>query len=315
MSTDWILLAGAVLVGVTVLGLGYFAIQRFRRRRLELLGDLAKSPVFADDRAHNQIRMARAELAVLQREGQAVPRAATLLDQAEAALARHENVEAVRLARNAHDLLVATRREGGSPPSAPPARSPVATPPPRVPAVAAAEPRPGPLRDRTAELVAGPTSDGEPGPAPADRPPKNRMEAHFQMTLLVDQLRTAGAADPPPTGFGEAERLRGEAQGAYAAGEFTEALRLSLRARRLLGARLETLPPGRPASEGPIPPKEGRVPSASAGRCTQCGKPLRAEDQFCRSCGASQRPTACPRCQAPVASDDTFCGRCGSPLA
>jgi hypothetical protein len=179
----------------------------------------------------------------------------------------------------------------------------------------------------TVDLTAGPTTrpwavsegpDGYEGAGaapetPISRPPKNRMEAHFQMTLLVEEVARPASSDA--TGRDEAIRLREAAQGAYAATDYTEALRLALKGRRALGARLETLPPGR--SPPPTPPAAAApMASSVAGRtCPQCGRPVRPDDRFCRGCGASNVPSKCPRCQAEVAGADTFCGRCGAPIS
>ncbi|HTT26556.1 MAG TPA: zinc ribbon domain-containing protein, partial [Thermoplasmata archaeon] len=153
------------------------------------------------------------------------------------------------------------------------------------------------------------------GPAGVgDRPPKNRMEAHFQMTLLVGEIVSAQGAP----GRAEAEGLRGQAQSAYARADYTEALRLALRGRRALGSRLETLPAvgsaGGSRAPGALAPTPDRAAAASRS-CAQCGRPLQAEDRFCRGCGATNVPTQCPRCQGELGPSDTFCGRCGAPVS
>src|SRR5579871_1792661 len=317
VSSDWVPIAAVVLCGVLAAAIGYLLLQRLRARRLQLVAELTTSPVFADDRAHNQIRMARAEIDVLHRDGIEVPRARELLAQADAALARRENVDAVRLARNAHQLLVEARRAGPVAPAAPTGTSRTVAAV-AAPAAASAPVDPEPSTPSPSGLStaapAGPEAAGA-------RPPKNRMEAHFQMTLLVEQLASPAGAGPRPTGWAEAEQLRVGAQAAYARADYTEALRLALRGRRQLGAKLETLPAGRAGGAGSDAEPSGAPASAPAaavpatGRCAHCGRPLRAEDKFCRGCGASAVAVRCPRCQAPVEANDTFCGRCGSPLA
>lgn len=314
----WTIMVVVLLVGITVAGIGLLVIQRLRKRGGELRAELAASPIFADDRAHNQLRLARGELDLLRREGREVPSASALLDRADEKLQRHDNLEAVRLALQAHELLVAARREEGaasSPPAAgarsEPSGSPVANEMSSPPALT----RGGDLRPVAplASAGGGGAASGEDG-----RPPKNRMEAHFQMTLLVEELARATPGGGTPTAAAtDAELLRGQAQRAYSAGNYTEALRLALRGRRALGARLETLPPAKspeapPATAG----RGGPAPAPSSdGTCPRCHRPFAEEDRFCRGCGASRTAGSCPRCQAPVTGDDTFCGRCGSPLA
>jgi Double zinc ribbon len=317
-SGTWLEVSVAVLLVALSAVLGYFVVQRLRAQRQRIVADLASSPVFADDRAFNQIRIARSELDVLKREGHDVPRAAELIDQAEVELRGHHNVDAVRLAQNAHQLLVQARQSSSGPLAPAPGPTPWrATIPPVAPTFAGG-PRPA------VDLLHGEGPGAHAAPiAPASgtgtsaipevpgRPPKNRMEAHFQMTLLVEDL----AAAPDATGRAEAERLRASAQASYASTDYTEALRLALKGRRSLGARLETLGSGRPTA----PPSPTNAPLAApetVGRtCSQCGRPIRSDDQFCRGCGATNSPSACPRCRAEIAPTDTFCGRCGSPVS
>lgn len=319
-SSQWLLVALAVLsIGLSLV-VGAFVLLRLRARRRGLKAELADSPAFADDRAHNQIALARSEMQVLGREGFDLTRAEALLKQAEAEFARHDNVDAVRTARRVHQLLVDLRadraRTGGASPSAaaspPIAESPLparSSPPQELPTVGAD------------------ASDGAEAPETPARPPKNRMEAHFQLSLLTEEIarRPGGAASSTPT-VREGEELRAAAQKSYAAGDYTEALRLALRGRRRLGSPLETLPAGgRPATTTSprAPPSTPEViglgaspPEAPVGaRCPGCGRELLPGDQFCRGCGRSVGTATCPRCQGPIDRNDTFCGRCGAPLA
>jgi len=316
-SADYSLIAAAVLGVVLVGAVGYYLVSRIRRRGAQLKRELAESPAFADDRAYNQIRLARAELDVLRREGQSVPKAEELLDEADRLLTKHENIDAVQRAMSAHRLLVAARHRASgsgphdaSPPTTRGALSGGWTAPP-------AEPDPFP--------TGTPTRAGRPGELPANPavPPKNRMEAHFQMTLLVEELSKAAPGSGASASQAEAEGLRADAQAAYGRGDYTEALRLALKGRRRLGARLETLPlgktsvpPAADAIEGSGGEPEPSPPAGGTGTspCARCGRPVRSDDRFCRSCGAPMTSTKCPRCQGDVTAQDTFCGRCGSPL-
>lgn len=164
----------------------------------------------------------------------------------------------------------------------------------------------------------GPTTTGTAGSTEDGRPPKNRMEAHFQMTLLVEELTLSTRGHESTPAALEAEGMRADAQKAYSSGNYTEALRLALKGRRRLGARLETLPPAR--SSDPTDPAKAdaatSVPARSSpSECPNCHRPIADGDRFCRGCGSPRVAAACPRCQAPVSGDDTFCGRCGGPLA
>jgi hypothetical protein len=312
-SSTWIIVAVGLLVAVLAAALGFFLIQRLRSRGRQLRADIAGSPAFADDRAHNQIRIARAELEVVRNEGGDLPRAQELLDQADRLLARHENIEAVRAAHDAHDLLVDARRSGmHGPPSEPALR-----PAPLTARSAGTGPPLGWARGTPSPIPADPASAAPPAPA---RPPKNRIESHFQMTLLVEELSKNPGAETRGTGWTEAEQLRSAAQEAYAKGDYTEALRLALKGRRRIGAPIEVVPP-----EKGVPSETALVPSEAtpaemaltegSDRCPACGRPRKSGDTFCRGCGAAWTQKQCPRCKIEVTPEDTFCGRCGSPLA
>jgi hypothetical protein len=321
-SGAWLEVAvGVLAIAVTGI-LGYYLLLRLRAQRLKIMSDLSSSPVFANDRAFNQIRIARSELELLQRDGHDLPRAGELIDRAETLLGRSQNVEAVRLALDAHHLLVEARKSGSTSGSQVP--SSTSAHPAATPATGGLGGTPSALLDPNlgasspgtglpsfGSPSSGPASSGEALPT---RPPKNRMEAHFQMTLLVEEL----GKNPSARGWAAAEGLRALAQKSYSDTQYTEALRLALRGRRALGVRLETLSGG-PAVAAPASgATNAPAPSTSGGperTCPQCGRPIRSNDRFCRGCGATNAPSECPRCRAELGASDTFCGRCGSPVS
>lgn len=317
-STDWTLVAFGLLAVALAVIIGYYVILRFRARGRTLKAELADSPLFAEDRAHNQIELIRGEISVLEREGIDTARARVLLQRAEQELARHENVDAVRSARDAHRILVELRQRGArfSPGTGIPS-SPRAPPAPRVPARNDLL-RPTPTRSGTGDLGAGNPAFEE--AAPPSRPPKNRMEAHFEMTLLVEELTQQTPSRGATGAVAEAEGLRRGAQEAYARQDYTEALRLALRGRRRLGARIESLPPTAAtvtvAAAALSPARAGGTTSTGPGQtpaCATCGRPIGSTDAFCRGCGRPVGGSKCPRCGAERAATDEFCGRCGAP--
>jgi Double zinc ribbon len=152
-----------------------------------------------------------------------------------------------------------------------------------------------------------------------NRPPKNKMESHFQLSLVQDELDRARQTKSGSAQFKEADQLRNDGQAAYDRQDYTEALRLALKSRRTLGTRIEALPlspastvgdPGAPRTTGGVaePPTFGR-------KCARCGRIAAATDEFCRGCGAPITPALCSSCGAPLLAGDRFCGKCGATQA
>jgi hypothetical protein len=322
VSTDELALAGAAL-GAVALVMTY-AIFRMRRRRKQLVAELSDSPEVKEDRAHNQIRLASAEADILERAGVDVARPRDLLAQAQARLERRAVDEAISLARSAHEALVVLKRGEPSTPLASEGResfghrfSPVAA---GVPSSSSAVAPLAGLGERRSEQPSHSETMAEaPPPISGSRLPKNRVESHFQLRLLSEELdQPTPGGSPAPTHV-EAEKLRDDAQRAYDSGDFTEALRLALKGRRRLGARIEALPPSpgsRPATDAPSGPEAAPSGEAAATEsCPRCGRANRPSDRFCRACGAPRQLSKCPRCGTPAAPADQFCGGCGSPLA
>ncbi len=53
--------------------------------------------------------------------------------------------------------------------------------------------------------------------------------------------------------------------------------------------------------------------NSAQGRCSQCGRPVRADYRVCPYCGQSQS-LQCPQCHEPVAVDWKVCPHCGRSL-
>ncbi|HEV2166836.1 MAG TPA: zinc ribbon domain-containing protein [Thermoplasmata archaeon] len=294
-------------------------------------GELAESSARTEERAHNQIVLDEAELATLAREGFDLERPRGLLKEARAAFDRRDFHRALQTSKSVHDSLVKLRRSGAL-----------------VEAEDAGGAAPSALRgpvDRASPTLEGPLSMGGiaalEGSTTRAAIPKNRMEARFQLTLLTDELVEAVRTQPNDGRVAEANRLAAEAKALEERSEYTDALRLALRARRALGGKVETLPPGTlglpsvpaprgsgrvgdsegpprsDAATGPAPPGPSSNPTSAHGfgECPSCHRPVRPGDAFCRSCGTAVLPAKCPRCGATLEPDDRFCPRCGSPSA
>jgi hypothetical protein len=312
---DFVLLV--IVASAIVLVLVYLLNQlRIRRRDAHLKLDSTQSE---DERAFNQIRIARAGADHLRREGLVVDRVDRTLATAEAAQARGDHARALQLAQSARTSLVAIR-EGRSSGGA-------AAPDPLLPAPA---PAPGGLGPRAPDLDEPGGASFEDAGAPeappaAPRLPPHQVEAHFEISVLRGELEKGpdGAANGR-AGRAEAETFLRQAEAAYAAESYPDAWRLALKGRRRLGSPIERV--GRPGVPAPVEPagSEPARPAAAAppspepvggetGPCPDCGRPMRAGDRFCRACGSAVATARCPRCGTPQEASDRFCAVCGAP--
>ncbi|MCI4340170.1 MAG: zinc ribbon domain-containing protein [Thermoplasmata archaeon] len=288
---------------------------RLRRRRAELSSEPLPTRAVLEDRAYNQILLARSAAERLERSGVDTGGVETLLDKADLARSRGDPDNAMAFARSAQETLVRLR----------------AQPPTRVPRSAGETAGPA-LSDPPAALISPtrPVLDTSPGPLTldphAERPegggerlPKNKAESRFQLTLLEEEVTGSERSAPKAAASVESRRLLDDGRGAFERGDYTEALRLGLRGRRRVGGRLETLAPSKstvaePEADevgpGPLPPTSPDAPLT----CPSCGAPLRAADAFCRACGASRAAARCGQCGEALATSDRFCGACGAPI-
>ena len=306
-SQELLAIVVIVVLGVGVVALLLFLVKRLRDRRDQLLHELHDRPELVQDRAFNRIAMARREAEILGRQGRDVGRARELIATAQAAFDTRSYNRAYESAQFAHESLVHSR----SPPPGPARPGPSAAPLPSSPVSA------GPLPGGS-----GPWATGS-AAAPGGALPRNRAEAQFQLRLLDQELDPARNGRSAAPEMAEAVAGRDRAKAAFDRGDFTEAFRSALRARRALGGTVEGLPPSptfrSPAGSGADASAPSAAPDAAesamrvagAGRCPECGFPLLPDDRFCRGCGSQRSPMACPKCGAGRTPADTFCGRCG----
>jgi len=259
-----------VVICTAMAAVGVLLLQRLRRRRDQLRGELSSRPEAVSDRAFNRIAMARREADILGRQGVELSRVRELIGEAQAEFDGRRFEHAYSLAQSAHELLVAARQR---PPS-------VATGPSPSPPTA-----PGGSEPRSS-------------PPSAAKIPAHRAEAQFQLRLLQDEIAGAATSEAGNGRRLQAQALATQAQQAFDRGDYAESFRLALKGRREGGRPIETVaPPGPPAPSGTS--AEGAGPAddpertadslASLARCPQCGHPMGPTEQFCRGCG-SPRP-------------------------
>ncbi|MFZ0831099.1 MAG: zinc ribbon domain-containing protein [Thermoplasmata archaeon] len=317
---------GVVVVAVSAVLVGLYMLNRYMKRRGPELAQREGKSVL-NDRAFNQVRIGQAAADRLARTGVDVTAAQGLLHRAELARAGGNYEMAIDLAKKAQDSLAAAR-SGASPLSAAtPMRS---TPRDATPFISPPGPTMGSSAPAaftappTVPFIAGRVGDApDTGIAPEglpERPPKNKMEAHFQLELAHDELDQARAAKSRTRVFREADGMFTAGQAAYDKQDYTEALRLALKSRRTFGGRVEALPVSKipvasPASDAAV---AGRDPGGISDRptfgqkCPKCGRTAAPVDQFCRGCGTAIAPALCSNCGAPLLAGDRFCGKCGA---
>jgi Double zinc ribbon len=294
------LIAISVILVVVVVAIFLAVLRRLRARRDQILLELGTKPALVQDRAFNRLAMARREAEMVGRTGSDTSRALELIAQAQGAFDTHQYPRSYELAQSAHEALVNARGRSG---------------PASIPLTAAAG---TPLRNPGA---APPSAQDAPPPPPPAALPRNRAESQFQLRLLEQEVATARTERPNQGGTLEAIQLQAEAKTDFDRGNFTDAFRLALRARRSLGGKVESLAaPPRPAAagagpgsaNGPLDPAAAAEQVAAANRCPNCGYPTLPNDTFCRGCGTQRATSTCPACGTPRGPSDTFCGRCGA---
>ncbi|HYB63337.1 MAG TPA: zinc ribbon domain-containing protein [Thermoplasmata archaeon] len=286
----------AVIAVAIVVPTAVYLLRSYRQRRLRAMRDEASDPGVASDRAFNRIALARREADLWDVQGGDTEQARQLIDLANRSLQTREFDRAYSLAQAAHETLVKAR-EGPLP-----SRSTPTPPPTTGPPEAAARPE-APSTPLEAEKNAAEV--------------KSHVEAQFQLHLFEQDLANAGKGPSGSPPNAEARSLYVQAHAAFDRGDYPEAFRLSLRGRRQVGGKVETLgsPTSAPATVGgrPTPnPIAAAEEVAAHERCPACGHPTMPGETFCRGCGAARGPSTCPACDAVRVAGDAFCGKCGA---
>ncbi|HEV2166298.1 MAG TPA: zinc ribbon domain-containing protein [Thermoplasmata archaeon] len=311
-STPWVFIV-VLGGGAVVLAFIYvFYRLRLRRRDAALARDTTQTE---EERAYNQIRIARAGADHLHREGYDIAPVRSLLQEAETAQKRRDHATALSLSDRAKQRLHEIRRtDASTQPMTRPVRAAIG------PGSAAVSwPAPGsaalPMPDDTTSGGAG---SGEAEATARAKLPPNQVEARFALTELDrDLARPAGPGDAGA--HAEAAETGKAARAAYDRADYTEAWRLALRARRRLGRSIGSIGETRPtapagAVTSPEPGPGGTETGPAGAPCPRCGRPSRSGDLFCRFCGGPLAAGRCPRCGAKNESADRFCAVCGAPI-
>lgn len=291
-----ILIAIAAILVVVVVAIFLVVLRRLRAKRDRILNELGAKPALVQDRAFNRLAMARREADILAPTGTDTTRARELIAQSQGAFDTHDFPRSYELAQSAHEALVHAHGRIG----------PLSAAVPRTPGMVGPAP------------AGAPTASSSPPPVAPAPLPRNRAESQFQLRLLDQEVVTARRERAKEASTLEAAQLQTQAQASFDRGEFTEAFRLALRARRSLGGKVEALAaPARIGGtstfpEGPEDPSDAAERAAGANRCSNCGYPALPDDTFCRGCGTPRTASACAACGSPRATSDTFCGRCGA---
>jgi DNA-directed RNA polymerase subunit RPC12/RpoP len=295
---DKLILIG-ILASVMVLVL-YFELKVMRGKTKD-----AQKRSQRKDEVYNSILTTRSVMNVLERQGKDVSAAKSELALAKDAMTRGEYESSNRHCEKAKEELTKVR----------------ATPAPTRRLARTDEDQKDSL-EVVAEsiLIASkatpPSADGYKGSKLSDDKGVNYMGAKFELNAARAEVSKA-AAD----GYDvfKAERFIQEADACFAAGDYTRALSLALKARKLLGSddSTETIPLHAPTEEHvPEPPSDveevEEIESAS-GRCHRCGSPFHSDDAFCPKCGAKvMTEKKCPGCGSEPREGDVFCRKCGS---
>jgi predicted RNA-binding Zn-ribbon protein involved in translation (DUF1610 family) len=138
--------------------------------------------------------------------------------------------------------------------------------------------------------------------SPDSKLPENYMQSKFTISLAEDAIKTASKKGKD---ISEAQEFLKLSTEAFENGIYSEALKLALRSKK--------------CAEGIE--KEGDIIELSIcdepGKyeCPNCGGNVKANDIFCRKCGAKiERELSCPNCGESINTNDIFCGKCGEKI-
>jgi ribosomal protein L40E len=142
--------------------------------------------------------------------------------------------------------------------------------------------------------------------------PKDYLEAKFMISKAGDEIDSAQKEGRDVV---EATKMLEEARTAFAADDYTLALKKSINSQKWIGQKLpDTVPAPAEVSKTIVAEKPHYLEQAAEQKC-KCGNVLSPDDNFCRRCGAKvPRPYDCPGCGDRVEPDDQFCRRCGKTL-
>ena len=132
--------------------------------------------------------------------------------------------------------------------------------------------------------------------------PENYMQSKFTISLAEDAIKTSSKKGKD---ISEAQEFLKLSTEAFESRDYSTALKLALRSKKYAEGIEE---------EGDI--IELSVSSESDEyECPNCGENVKANDIFCRKCGAKiERELSCPNCGESINIHDIFCGKCGEKI-
>jgi ribosomal protein L40E len=278
-------LAESDLIMLAVLGIImgiviFLELRYFRSKRKSRLD----VKILQDD-AYNSIQTTKAVAEALKTRGRVSKEANLLIIEAEAAFQRGNHLYALESINKAKDLLKNVKQDA----------DPVAAIVSKVVTKGGEEKCEVPFQE-------------------ARKMPKNYLESKFMICSVRNILAQSGSKEKNAVAE---ENLR-QADERFQKEDYTEALKLALRAKRALDGGADSIGPmeSKPIAADaqverlPPQPKSLRGPSKS---CVRCGASLTEGDVYCRKCGLKvDRSPKCSRCGEKLAEDDIFCRKCGN---
>lgn len=277
-DVDLIILA---VLGIILAIVIFLELRYFRSKRKNRVD----KKIMQDD-AYNSIQTTKAVAEALKARGRTSKEANLLIIEAEAALERGNHQYALESINKAKELLKSAKEEKADP---------------------------------VAQIVSkvGVKSGEEKCEVPfqeARKLPKNYLESKFMICSVRDILEHSGAKGKNAV---VEENLK-QADESFQKEDYTEALKLALRAKRALDGGADSIGPiesklqikDTGVERLPPQPKSLHEPSKS---CVRCGSSLTEEDVYCRKCGLKvDRSLKCSACGEKLAEDDIFCRKCGN---
>lgn len=258
------------------------AIAWFELRYIKGKGGEQAEASLEQDHAYNSMATIRAVASSLRSQGYDVTEAEILLLQAEGAYKRRQYLDCRELSDRAK---IALRNA--------PLRKVLECPPPAKVEVNAT----------SKERETGTAAPAEVPSMGARKLPRNYLESKFVMESAHCLMENA------PERCREAVQCHlDDAKACFDGGEYTDALRHAVKAKRVLEGA-EEIAPEEKREDAPA----AEVVTEQESACPGCGAVMSEEDAFCFSCGRPGKAT-CPGCSADIAEGDAFCRKCGIKL-
>ncbi len=290
----------AVLAAVMIFVV-YFEWNIMRSR-----GKQARKEALEKDEAFNTVLTTRSVIIALQRQGADTSKAQKLVDEAKLALQGGQYQRCKDLCELAKNSL--TR------PASAPAPKPSAVKTVPIGGQAGEEDSLLSVANEINTADRSKAADKYAGTKLRSDDDGNYMSAKFEINTATTSVK---AADNKGDDVTAARGLLAEAEEAFAAGRYTKALSLAVKARKCVNAvtcdeAIKLRSSSRVKEEpAPAPPDESNAEET----CESCGAPLEEDDMFCHKCGTKVAyEKECAGCGTTAKPEDVFCRKCGSKL-